>query len=103
MGTPVREPASLASTGRPRINRIYRLQWEEAQHAWVLLFPEGMVRLNGSAAEILKRCDGVRSTEEIVADLERAFAKSELAADVTAFLRLATDKGWVQWVDGSTA
>ena len=46
---------------RPRIARLYRLQWEEAQKAHVLLYPEGMIQLNGSAGEILRRCDGERT------------------------------------------
>ncbi|MFX5622761.1 pyrroloquinoline quinone biosynthesis peptide chaperone PqqD, partial [Acinetobacter baumannii] len=37
----------------PTLHRTLRLQWEEAQQAWVLLYPEGMVTLNDSAAAIL--------------------------------------------------
>ena len=40
---------------RPRLSRLFRLQWEEAQGAYVLLYPEGMVKLNDSAAQVLKR------------------------------------------------
>jgi pyrroloquinoline quinone biosynthesis protein D len=29
--------------------RHYRFQWEPAQNAFVLLYPEGMVKLGGSA------------------------------------------------------
>jgi len=65
----------------------------------VLLFPEGMVKLNASAGQILLRCDGVKSLAEIIADLENAFATTGLGADVEAFLEVATDKGWVEWVD----
>ena len=39
---------------RPGVARHFRLQWEEAQGAWVLLYPEGMVKLNQSAGEILR-------------------------------------------------
>jgi len=42
----------------PRIGKGFRLQWEAVQQAHVLLYPEGMVKLNGSAGEILTRCDG---------------------------------------------
>jgi pyrroloquinoline quinone biosynthesis protein D len=28
------------------ISKLFRLQWEPAQNAHVLLYPEGMVRLN---------------------------------------------------------
>ncbi len=92
------EPAP-ANSGHPRVARLYRLQWEEAQQAHVLLFPEGMVKLNASAGQILLRCDGMRSVAGIVSELESVFAAAGLAADVEAFLKLATDKGWVEWVD----
>ena len=54
---------ALATSIRPRIGTGFRLQWEPAQDAHVLLFPEGQVKLNGSAGEIMKRCDGERSVE----------------------------------------
>jgi pyrroloquinoline quinone biosynthesis protein D len=73
-----------------------RLQWEPAQEAHVLLYPEGMVKLNGSAGAILERCDGVRTLEEIVADLERAFGAANLCEDVTAFVALALERGWLE-------
>ena len=41
-------------SSKPAIARGFRLQWEPAQNAHVLLYPEGMVKLNGSAGEILK-------------------------------------------------
>ena len=79
----------------PRVSKRFRLQWEEAQQAWVLLYPEGMVKLNQSAGEILRRCDGARSVTELVADLEQAFATAGLEADVIAFLELARKQQWV--------
>jgi pyrroloquinoline quinone biosynthesis protein D len=83
------------SVAPPAINRHFRLQWEEAQQAWVLLYPEGLVKLNGSAGEIMRRCDGKRSVAEIVADLETSFETTGLAADVTAFLEMAAQQRWV--------
>ena len=82
---------------RPAIHRLYRFQWEPAQQAHVLLYPEGMVKLNQSAGEILKRCDGIRSVTEIVADLEAAFNASGLAAEVDAFLLMAEAQNWIDW------
>jgi len=81
----------------PRIGRGFRLQWEPAQSAHVLLYPEGMVKLNASAGEILKRCDGATPVEAIVADLERAFATTGLERDVRAFLDLAAEHRWIEW------
>jgi pyrroloquinoline quinone biosynthesis protein D len=82
-------------SSRPAINRGYRLQWEAAQNAHVLLYPEGMIKLNGSAGEILKRCDGVRTIRDITADLERAFSATGLSADVIAFVSMAVGKKWL--------
>jgi pyrroloquinoline quinone biosynthesis protein D len=82
-------------TDHPKLSRLFRLQWEEAQHAHVLLYPEGMVKLNGSAAEILKRCDGRSSLGDIVAQLEQAFNASGLASDVQAFVADARQRGWL--------
>jgi pyrroloquinoline quinone biosynthesis protein D len=81
----------------PRISPGFRLQWEEAQSVYVILYPEGMVRLNPSAAETLKRCDGERSLSEIIQDLERQFPGVALAADVERFLETAHGNGWVRW------
>jgi pyrroloquinoline quinone biosynthesis protein D len=80
---------------RPRIAPLFRLQFEAAQDAWVLLYPEGMVRLNTSAAEILQRCDGGRTLEEIVAELEQAFAATGLGPEVRTFVQQAQQRGWL--------
>ena len=81
----------------PRIGAGFRFQWEPAQNCHVLLYPEGMVKLNGSAGEILKRCDGARDVTAIVADLEQAFNAQNLDGDVKAFLEIAQKQQWVQW------
>ena len=82
---------------RPRVGPGFRLQWEPAQEAHVLLYPEGMVRLNGSAGEIMKRCDGERDLQAIVADLEAAFTTQGLEGDVVAFVELAGRQKWLVW------
>jgi pyrroloquinoline quinone biosynthesis protein D len=79
----------------PRLNRRFRMQWEEAQQAHVLLYPEGMVRLNQSAGEILKRCDGATTVDDIVAQLERQFGTSGLRDDVLGLLSHAMEKDWI--------
>jgi pyrroloquinoline quinone biosynthesis protein D len=62
----------------------------------VLLYPEGMIKLNQSAGEILARCDGQRDIAAIVANLEEAFSTSGLRADIEAFLAMAVDKRWLR-------
>ncbi|MCP2936016.1 pyrroloquinoline quinone biosynthesis peptide chaperone PqqD, partial [Salmonella enterica subsp. enterica serovar Typhimurium] len=80
----------------PKIGRHFRIQWEEAQKAYVLLYPEGMVKLNQSAGEILKRCSGEASVADITADLEKTFNAQGLQQDVINFVELALQQKWVE-------
>ena len=86
----IRDDARLA------VAKGFRLQWEPAQNAHVLLYPEGLVKLNGSAGEILRRCDGVRTLRDIVADLEDTFKQTGLAPDVQDFVVYAREQGWLE-------
>lgn len=79
-----------------KFSPMHRLQWEEAQQKDVILYPEGMVELNQSSAEILKLCDGTRKLAQIVSDLEEKFSTSGLTNDITAFLEVALQNGWIQ-------
>lgn len=81
---------------RPRLNKLFRLQWEEVQQAYVLLYPEGMVKLNQSAAEILKRCDGTLTVAELIVELQRAFGEPDLRDPVEGMLRAAFEKDWIR-------
>jgi pyrroloquinoline quinone biosynthesis protein D len=81
---------------KPLLNRRFRMQYEPAQQAHVLLYPEGMVRLNQSAAEILKRCDGNATIDEIIAQLEAAFDTTGLRDDVLGMLSHAQEKDWIR-------
>ena len=89
----------IRAEAQPRLRSMYRLQWEEAQRAWVLLYPEGMVRLNGPASEILKRCNGTTRVGMLVADLEHAFGETGLESDVHEFLNEAASRGWIEFAD----
>ena len=81
----------------PRVGQGFRLQWEPAQGCHVLLYPEGMVRLNQSAGEIIVRCDGERSAGEIVNELEAAFSATGLEREVFSFMELAAAQNWLSW------
>jgi pyrroloquinoline quinone biosynthesis protein D len=88
--------SAVDAAAKPTLGRGFRLQWEPAQKAHVLLYPEGMVKLNDSAGEILRRCDGERTVAQIVADLENAFGATGLSGDVDAFMVIALEKRWLQ-------
>lgn len=79
----------------PRLRPGNRLQWEEAQSCHVLLYPEGMVKLNQSAANILMLCNGKHSVKCLVEDLEAKFNYTNLEEDIFSFLQIAHDKNWI--------
>lgn len=81
---------------KPSVASMFRLQWEEVQQSWVLLYPEGMVKLNTSAGEILKRLDGEKTMQMLIAEIETAFEATGLQKEVLGFLDIAIKQGWVK-------
>ena len=79
----------------PSVASMFRLQWEEVQQNWVLLYPEGMVKLNGSAGEIMRRLNGEKTVQTLIDDLEKDFGVNGLQADVLSFLDIAQTQGWI--------
>jgi pyrroloquinoline quinone biosynthesis protein D len=79
-----------------KLNPTFRLQWEPVQNAHVLLYPEGMVKLNPSAAEILKRCDGTRDIDMLIDELKKAFNAPQLDEEVRLFIAEAERRGWLE-------
>ncbi|MDY7220340.1 pyrroloquinoline quinone biosynthesis peptide chaperone PqqD [Denitrificimonas sp. JX-1] len=81
----------------PRLRRGYRFQWEPAQGCHVLLYPEGMVQLNDSAAHILKLVDGNHSIGQIIAQLQVQFpSAADLSDDVLIFMETAYARFWLE-------
>ena len=73
----------------------HRFQWEEAQNCYVILFPEGMVKLNGGAGEVLNQIDGQRSVADIIAILKAKFSDvPDLENDIVGMIELALEKAW---------
>lgn len=88
----------MTNTERPRLSPHFVFRWEASQDAYILLYPEGLIKLNPAAAEILKRCDGERTAEAIIADLDTAFPgqPEAIAGDTHAFLEMACARGWLR-------
>jgi len=78
----------VTATDIPRFARGCRLS-EDPGQGWVLLIPEGVLRLSGPGPAILQRCDGSRTFGDIVRELGSQFAASDGArveAETAAFL-----------------
>ena len=85
----------MTNNWSPCIAPGMRLQFEAVQDTWVLLYPEGMVKLNPSASAILQRCNGKLTVAAIVADLEAAFNATGIAPEVINLLNEGVRRGWI--------
>ena len=85
----------IALDNIPAIAPRSRLQFEPAQQAHVLLYPEGMIKLSETAAEILQHVDGVATVGQIIANLEQAYPGADLRADVLEFFETAYARRWI--------
>lgn len=80
--------------------RGYRLQWEAAQDTHVVLYPEGMAKLNETAAAILELVDGKQDVAAIIAMLDSRFPEAGgVGPDVIEFLQSAYEQKWIQFRD----
>jgi pyrroloquinoline quinone biosynthesis protein D len=85
---------------RPRLATGARLQYDEVREEHVLLVPEGAVRLNRTAAEVLELCDGERSVDDIVGALSARYDDTDLGDDVRGLVDSMAQRGLV--VDAAT-
>ncbi|MCV6609868.1 MAG: pyrroloquinoline quinone biosynthesis peptide chaperone PqqD [Amphritea sp.] len=86
----------ISQVDQPRLNPMFRFQWEKAQDCYVLLYPEGMIQLNGPAGEIMALVDGKRSVADIIITLEQKFRDAgDLTEDITGFLGDAYAQHWI--------
>jgi pyrroloquinoline quinone biosynthesis protein D len=91
----VAEDIVISPDAHPRLPRGVRLTHSEAQGGWVLLAPERVFKADAIAHEILKRCTGEASVEQIVDDLAKAFAgapRERIHADVVKLIGGLADK-----------
>lgn len=80
-----------------KIANGFRLQWEDAQDSYVLLYPEGMVKLNQTAGEILSRIEKAQDGNALMAALQSSFPEADLTDDVIEFLQIADNNGWIEF------
>ena len=80
---------------RPRLATGARLRYDDVREEHVLLIPEGAVRLNPTAAEVLELCDGGRSLDDIVGILSARYDSADLRADVHELVDAMAQRGLV--------
>ena len=90
-----RQPTAGRRVNRPRFVDGARLQYDDVREEHMLLIPEGAVRLNPTAAQVLELCDGERTVEEIAAALSERYAGADVADDVRELLGGMAERGLV--------
>jgi pyrroloquinoline quinone biosynthesis protein D len=80
---------------RPRLADGARLQYDDVREEHLLLVPEGAVRLNATAAQVLELCDGNRSLDEISAALSQRYSGADVTDDVQELLGGMAERGLV--------
>jgi pyrroloquinoline quinone biosynthesis protein D len=91
-------PSPPAASERYALNPMYLFRWEPTQDSHVLLYPEGIVKLNQTAGDIIERCDGKRTVAELVAELQHRYPGDDdrVAEGVYKFLEVFRAKGWIR-------
>ncbi len=88
--------SSITLESIPAISPLFRFQWEEVQDAFVILYPEGMVKLSQSAGETLNCVDGKTSIDDIIKILEAKFDGADLKDDVLQLFEVSKENGWIK-------
>jgi len=78
---------------RPRLVTGARLRYDDVREEHLLLVPEGAVRLNPTAAEVLELCDGERSVDEIVELLNGRYDGADVGEDVRELVDGMAERG----------
>lgn len=85
---------TLEPNSFPRLAAGCRLN-EKSQQPRVLLMPERALRLNGPSLEIVERCDGKHTVQQIITDLQKIYAKAKpekVEQDILGYLALLRDE-----------
>jgi pyrroloquinoline quinone biosynthesis protein D len=87
---------TLELGSRPRLRRGVRLIYDRTRETHVLLFPEGVLVPNGTAAAVLGLCDGRSTVDEITEELSKRF-DGVRAEDITTVLTRFAERRVVEW------
>ena len=75
------------------------------QASRVLLMPERALRLNGPSLQIVERCDGKHTVQEIISELQSVYSKAEpekVEKDILGYLALLHDQRALDFIpDGA--
>ena len=85
---------------RPRLATGVRLHWDRVREQHVLLYPEGALVLNPTAADVLELCDGSRTFGDIAEVLSARYDGADVRDDVEELVAAIASRGLVVDADG---
>jgi pyrroloquinoline quinone biosynthesis protein D len=80
---------------RPQLATGVRLHWDKVRERHVLLYPEGALALNPTAAAVLELCDGNRTLDDAAGVLSAQYGGADVKADVEELVNAIAAKGLV--------
>ncbi len=87
---------TIEAGSRPRLRRGVRLTFDRVRNTHVLLYPEGVLVPNATAAAILELCDGQSTVDDIVSRLAERY-RGVLASDIAGVLTRLAERRVVEW------
>ena len=91
--------AALSLGDRPQLRRGVRASTDPLSQAPILLFPEGVLFLNETAAAVIHHCDGSRTVAEMVQAIDNLYDNVavgdvlSLVTDLVAQRLMVVDRG----------
>ena len=98
METSLSERFIVSAESIPKLPRHAKLRFDKARDKWIILAPERVFELAQGAYEVISRCDGDRSVEQVIDGLCEKFdqvCRDVIMTDVTNMLQDLADKGFV--------
>jgi pyrroloquinoline quinone biosynthesis protein D len=83
-------PTMPGPDSKPRLAPGCRLN-DDGKQPRTLLMPERALRLQGPSLEIIERCDGQHTVQQIIAELQKIYSKAvpeKVAEDIRGYLKL---------------
>ena len=90
---------AITPQDRFEIRPPFLFRWEDSQQAHVLLYPEGIVKLNETGGDILQLCDGKNTVRQIIEQLCKRYCAADeptISKGVLNFLEVSHGKGWIR-------
>lgn len=85
----------IAAGARPRVRRGVLLRYDRVRERHVLMYPEGVLVLNGTAADVVQHCDGGTTVAEITATLRQRY-QGVRDTDVADVLARLVERGMIE-------